>query len=185
MFPITWPVSSSPLTLQSNKKLRRSSLCKKCPYSELFWSVFSRIRTRITPNTDIFHALVISHKFNTWYGDRVSDKLKRSVTPGNVKVSLKMSENWKLKMYCYLKPQKGSILNGFDKTDITEAVMSAKHRENWKPFYRKTILVVSFLVTFFLMKKTIEVFKYMCLYCSYFLPYDCWLLFIICLYDFN
>ena len=32
------------------------SLRKKCPYSELFWSVFSRIRTRITPNTDTFHA---------------------------------------------------------------------------------------------------------------------------------
>ena len=50
------------------------SLCKKCPYSELFWSAFSRIRTeygeilriqsecgkirtRITPNTDTFHAV--------------------------------------------------------------------------------------------------------------------------------
>ena len=49
-------------------------LRKKCPYSELFWSVFSRIqteyrvsfhiqskcrkiRTRITPNTDTFHAV--------------------------------------------------------------------------------------------------------------------------------
>ena len=30
-----------------------------CPYSELFWSVFSRIRTesRITPNTDTFYAV--------------------------------------------------------------------------------------------------------------------------------
>ena len=43
------------------------SLCKMGPYSELFWSVFScirteygesecwKIRTRITPNTDTFH----------------------------------------------------------------------------------------------------------------------------------
>ena len=37
------------------------SLRKKCPYSELFWSVISRIRTeygemrtRINPNTDTF-----------------------------------------------------------------------------------------------------------------------------------
>ena len=44
------------------------TLRKKCPYSELFWSVFSRvilvsifpgkIRTRITPNTDAFQAVL-------------------------------------------------------------------------------------------------------------------------------
>ena len=31
---------------------------KKCPYSELFWSAFSWIWTRITRNTDIFHAVL-------------------------------------------------------------------------------------------------------------------------------
>ena len=39
------------------------SLREKCPYSELFWSVFSRIpkmRTRITPNTDTFYAVIPS-----------------------------------------------------------------------------------------------------------------------------
>ena len=30
---------------------------EKCPYSEFFQSVFSRIRTRKTPNTDTFHAV--------------------------------------------------------------------------------------------------------------------------------
>ena len=30
------------------------ALHDKCPYSKLFWSVFHRIRTRITPNTDTF-----------------------------------------------------------------------------------------------------------------------------------
>ena len=30
------------------------SLREKCPYLELFWPTFSYIRTRITPNTDIF-----------------------------------------------------------------------------------------------------------------------------------
>ena len=47
------------------------ALRKKCPYSELFWSVFSRIwteyeeirsikiRTRITPNTDTFYAVTV------------------------------------------------------------------------------------------------------------------------------
>ena len=40
------------------------TLRKKCPYFELLWSVFSRIqteygemRTKITPNTDTFHAV--------------------------------------------------------------------------------------------------------------------------------
>ena len=60
--------------LYIRKAIQRRSLRKKCPYSELFWSVFSRIwteyeaslriqcecgkiRTRITPNTDTFHAV--------------------------------------------------------------------------------------------------------------------------------
>ena len=30
---------------------------KKCPYSKLFWSVFFRIWTRITPNTNTFYAV--------------------------------------------------------------------------------------------------------------------------------
>ena len=40
------------------------TLREKCPHSELFWSVFSRIpskcrkiRTRITPNTDTFYSV--------------------------------------------------------------------------------------------------------------------------------
>ena len=44
----------------------RFLLRKKCPYSDLFWSSFSRIQskcrkmlTRITPNTDTLHALVL------------------------------------------------------------------------------------------------------------------------------
>ena len=37
--------------------LRLSALHEKCPYSGFFWSAFSRIRTRKTPNTDTFHAV--------------------------------------------------------------------------------------------------------------------------------
>ena len=43
---------------------KRWLLCEKCPYSELFWSAFSRIQykcgkilTRITPNEDTFYAV--------------------------------------------------------------------------------------------------------------------------------
>ena len=42
------------------------ALRKKCSYPELFWSAFSRIqteygkmRTRTTPNTDTFYAVII------------------------------------------------------------------------------------------------------------------------------
>ena len=73
----------------------------------------------------------ISHKFNTWYTDRVSEQFQKGVAPVDVKVSKKMS-NLKLlharcvvDMYTYLKQQKESILNGFDKAGITEAVKSA------------------------------------------------------------
>ena len=33
------------------------SLCEKCLYSEFFWSIFSCIRTRKTPNTDKFYTV--------------------------------------------------------------------------------------------------------------------------------
>ena len=59
------------LGLRINSKPSRYTLCKKCPYLELFWSTFSRIRTeyieicgkmrtRITPNTDTFHAVMMT-----------------------------------------------------------------------------------------------------------------------------
>ena len=35
-----------------------STLRKKCPYSELLWSEYGKIRIRITPNTDTFHAVL-------------------------------------------------------------------------------------------------------------------------------
>ena len=37
-----------------------SSLRKNCPYSELFWSEYGKIRNRITPNTDTFHVVLSS-----------------------------------------------------------------------------------------------------------------------------
>ena len=42
------------LEAYENSESTWSTLRKKCPYSELFWSVFFRIRTRITWNTDSF-----------------------------------------------------------------------------------------------------------------------------------
>ena len=53
------------------------------------------------------------------------------MAPGNVKVWLKMSDlkslfvRWTVEINDYLRQQKGSILNGFDKAGITEAVKSA------------------------------------------------------------
>ena len=68
----------------------------------------------------------VYRKFNTWYGDRVSNQLKRGMAPGNIEVSFKMFNlkplhaRWIVEMY--LRQQKGSILNGFD---ITKAVKLA------------------------------------------------------------
>ena len=66
-----------------------------------------------------------------WYADRVSEQLKRGVAPGDVKVSMKLSDlkplhaRWIVEMFDYLKQQNESIVNGFDKAGITEAVKSA------------------------------------------------------------
>ena len=38
-------------------KSQHSTLRKKCPHSELFWSECGKMRTRITPNMDTFHAV--------------------------------------------------------------------------------------------------------------------------------
>ena len=70
----------------------------------------------------------ISHKFNACYGDRVSEQLKKGVTPGDVKVSMKMSDlkplpvRWIVDMYTYLKEKKESVLKRFEKACIIETV---------------------------------------------------------------
>ena len=73
----------------------------------------------------------ISHKFNTWYADRVSKQLSNGVSPGDVKVSLKLSDlkplhaRWIVETYNHLKLQNDSIIKGFDAAGITEAIKSA------------------------------------------------------------
>ena len=73
----------------------------------------------------------VLHKFNTWYADRVSEQLRRGAAAGDEKVSMKMSDlkplhaRWIVEMFDYLKQQNESIVNGFDKAGITEAVKSA------------------------------------------------------------
>ena len=73
----------------------------------------------------------VAHKFNTWYTDRVSEQLRRGAAPGEVKISMKLSDlkplhaRWIVDIFVYLKQQNESIVNGFDKAGITEAVKSA------------------------------------------------------------
>ena len=73
----------------------------------------------------------VSHKFNNWYADRVGEQLRRGVAPSDVKVSMKLSDlkplhaHWIVEIFDYLKQQNESIVNGFDKAGITEAVKSA------------------------------------------------------------
>ena len=65
------------------------------------------------------------------YADRVSSQLSRGIAPGDVKVSLKLSDlkplhaKWIVETYEYLKKQNETILKGFDKAGITDAIKSA------------------------------------------------------------
>ena len=73
----------------------------------------------------------ISNKFNTWYADRVSKQLSNGVAPGDVKVSLKLTDlkplhvRWIDETYNHLKRQNDSIIKGFDAAWISEAITCA------------------------------------------------------------
>ena len=41
---------------------KKRTLREKCPDSELFWSECGKTQTRITPNTDTFHAVLATFK---------------------------------------------------------------------------------------------------------------------------
>lgn len=73
----------------------------------------------------------ISHKFNSWYADRVSAQLSNGTSPADVQVSLKLSilkplhAKWIVESYNHLKEQKDSIIKGFESAGILEAIESA------------------------------------------------------------
>ena len=73
----------------------------------------------------------ISNKFNTWYADRVSKQLPNGAAPGDVKVSLKLTDlkplhaRWIDETYNHLKRQNDSIIKGFDAAWISEAITCA------------------------------------------------------------
>ena len=68
----------------------------------------------------------ISNKFNAWYADRVSKQLSNGVAPGDVKVSLKLSDlkplhaRWIVETYNHLKHQNDFIIKGFDAAGISD-----------------------------------------------------------------
>ena len=77
-----------------NKHLQSSSLREKCPYSELFWSAYSRISlrvqsecgkmwTRITPNTDTFYAVYPVYPYKRVITATYSFKLTTFLTNKN------------------------------------------------------------------------------------------------------
>ena len=73
----------------------------------------------------------ISNQFGKWYAERVRHHLTYGKPPGDVKVSRKLSDLKPLyakrvvEMYEYFKLQKESVIKGFKKAGITEAVKSA------------------------------------------------------------
>ena len=74
----------------------------------------------------------VPSKFNEWYSERVSKQLMNGKAPGDVKVSLKLNDlkplhaKWIVEMYVYLKQQKESVVKGFEKAGILEAVKIAQ-----------------------------------------------------------
>ena len=87
----------------------------------------------------------ISNKFNAWYAEKVSKQLMNGRALGDVKVSLKLSDlkplhaKWIVDMYGYLKLQNESIVKGFEKAGILEAVEMAQevYTRNENPFDEK------------------------------------------------
>ena len=73
----------------------------------------------------------ISNKFNAWYADRVSKQLSNGVAPGDVKVSLKMSDlkpfhaRWIFETCNHLKHQNDFIIKGFEAAGISQAITCA------------------------------------------------------------
>ena len=73
----------------------------------------------------------VSSKFNEWYAERVSKQLMNGMRRF-AKVSLKLSDlkplhaKWIVEMYGDLKQQKESVVKGFEKAGILEAVKMAQ-----------------------------------------------------------
>ena len=67
----------------------------------------------------------VSNKFNPWYANRVSKQLSNGNAPGDVKVSLKLSDlkpfhsRWIVEIHNHLKHQNDSIIKGFDAAGLS------------------------------------------------------------------
>ena len=59
--------------------------CELVIVPDNFTNKFQPLDITINQKTKKF----ISHKFNTWYGNRASNQLKRGMAPNNINVSLK------------------------------------------------------------------------------------------------
>ena len=74
----------------------------------------------------------VSNQFNKWFAERVSRQLTNGKSPGDVKVSLILSDlkpphsRWVVEMYQILKEQKEFVMKGFEKAGIMKAVKSAQ-----------------------------------------------------------
>ena len=74
----------------------------------------------------------VSNQFNKWYAEKVNGQLTNGKSPGDVKTSMKFSNlkplhgKWVVEMCEYFKEQKESVIKGFEKTGIMEAMKSAQ-----------------------------------------------------------
>ena len=115
---------------QDNKEMKRlyaKNNCELVIVPHNFTNKFQPLDISINQSANKF----ISDKFNAWYADRVSKQLSNGVIPGDVKVSLKLSDlkplhaRWIVEIYNHLKHQNDSIIKGFDAAGHSEVIACA------------------------------------------------------------
>ena len=74
------------------------SLRKRCPYSELFWSVFSRIRTEYEPEE-----LRIRTLFTHWMLSHMKEEIVKIISPNDtfLPANSKLRQIWKFENECF------------------------------------------------------------------------------------
>ena len=129
-----WVKNSQKINCRDVRLFEREEYVQRITVSWLSFHTISRTSSSLWILVSINQQRnLISNKFNAWYADRVSKQLSNGVAPGDVKVSLKLSDlkplhaRWIVETYNHLKYQNDTIIKGFDAAGISEAITCANH----------------------------------------------------------
>ena len=73
----------------------------------------------------------IQNQYNDWFSNKVSVQLKKGTDPADIKITSKLSNlkplhaSWIVDLYKHLSDNQEIIVDGFDSTEISEAVTKA------------------------------------------------------------